>query len=59
MDSPWKTYWGQGDEPPDPPPKCTCGVTITMGKDDHWHFHSDYCPVYEKGKKDADVQKKN
>lgn len=37
----WR-YWEE--------PQCTCGVTITMGKDDHWHFHSDYCDVYKKGK---------
>jgi len=25
--------------------KCTCGASITMGKDDHHTFHSDYCPL--------------
>jgi len=24
--------------------KCECGTTITMGDDDSWEFHSDYCP---------------
>lgn len=27
------------------PPKCECGTTIAMGKDDHPSFHSDYCEV--------------
>jgi hypothetical protein len=26
---------------------CHCGTTITMGKEDHPHYHSDYCPVYK------------
>lgn len=28
-----------------PEPKCTCGVTITMGKDDSIVYHSDYCDL--------------
>lgn len=28
--------------------KCTCGVTITMGKEDDPMFHSEYCNLYQK-----------
>ncbi len=34
-----------------PEPKCTCGVTITMGRDDSIVYHSDWCDVKEALKK--------
>lgn len=27
-----------------PKPKCECGTTKTLGKDDHNMLHSDWCP---------------
>jgi hypothetical protein len=54
MSDSWYEDWLLAKEKP----KCTCGATITMGKDDHWQFHSDYCEIYKEGKKDADVQEK-
>lgn len=30
-------------------PKCTCGVSITMGSDDHIDFHSTWCDLKKKG----------
>lgn len=35
-------------------PKCDCGTTITLGKDDHAMYHSDWCEIkkqYEKENK--------
>jgi hypothetical protein len=29
-------------------PTCTCGISITMGKDDNIQFHSDYCDLIKK-----------
>ena len=26
---------------------CECGSSVTMGKDDHWTYHSDYCPLHD------------
>jgi hypothetical protein len=49
----WSTpdEWGYDDDgAPIREHKCECGVTITMGKDDHPEYHSDYCPIYERWK---------
>ena len=29
--------------------RCECGVSITMGQDDHPQFHSEWCPIYKLG----------
>jgi hypothetical protein len=34
-----------------PEPKCECGTTIAMGKDDQVSFHQDYCPIKANHKK--------
>jgi len=31
-------------------PKCTCGITITLGRDDNLMYHSDWCDLIGKGK---------
>lgn len=36
------------DEYKAPEVKCTCGVSITMGKDDHIDYHSSYCDLKPK-----------
>jgi hypothetical protein len=43
-------WWNQGTDDNRTAPtimvKCECGVSLTLGKkDDHWTFHSDYCPL--------------
>lgn len=43
----WELWAGIGTQ-------CTCGTTITMGKDDQPIFHSDYCQV----RKDYDIKQK-
>lgn len=35
-----------------PEPKCVCGSSITMGKDDHPTFHDDVCEVRKKYERD-------
>lgn len=37
-----------------PKPKCECGVTIALGKEDDPIYHSDWCPI----KKEYDKQQK-
>lgn len=29
-------------------PKCSCGTSILLGKDDQPEFHSDYCDLQKK-----------
>lgn len=33
-------------------PKCECGTTITLGKDDIGMLHSSYCPVRTRWEED-------
>lgn len=42
-------YYDYGGRLPlqDLPPKCECGASVTMGKDDMEIFHSSWCPVTE------------
>ena len=45
-DHPWLPQGQGNDHVPDSlKSKCTCGATKTMGKDDHWSYHSDYCDL--------------
>ena len=44
------TWWINGQWLPrgqyeKPKPKCECGATIAMGKDDNPSYHSTWCPV--------------
>ena len=41
--------WLQGTLPEtkEEPIKCECGSSITLGKDDSWELHSDYCNCYK------------
>lgn len=41
---------------PSPKIECTCGTTITMQKDDHPMFHSDWCEVKKKWTKDEEIR---
>jgi hypothetical protein len=43
-DSVWEDYTDKELKEP-VKPKCTCGVTKTMGKDDHLDYHSNYCDL--------------
>ena len=40
----WGLPSGAANEPP-PKPKCECGMTIALDKEDHPSYHSDWCPV--------------
>ena len=37
---------------------CTCGVKITMGKDDHIDYHSHWCDLKRDNKKEEHETKK-
>jgi hypothetical protein len=43
--SSWAGWWNWSPPKLYSPPTCECGVSKTLGKDDHWQFHSDYCPI--------------
>lgn len=43
--------WGWGWDTEAVKPKCECGSSVTLGKEDHPQFHSDYCPIYIEWKK--------
>jgi hypothetical protein len=45
----WDYFTPPNIPPAKPPqgPKCSCGTSKTMGKDDHWSHHSDWCDVYK------------
>jgi hypothetical protein len=40
-------YWVQASTPIEKKdsPKCQCGTSITLGRDDHPMHHSSWCPV--------------
>ena len=38
---------------------CTCGTTITLGKDDQPMFHSDYCEVRREYERKNGSKKEN
>lgn len=44
------TSWGGYELPTGSKPKCECGVTVTLGKDDHPEHHSEYCDIYKEWK---------
>ena len=46
----WNPSMDNDLELPKPAPKCQCGTSITMGKDDAPEYHSTWCPVYVKPK---------
>jgi len=46
----WYKIYVDGTDPVTTVYKCTCGASITMGKDDHPQWHSDYCPLSEDSK---------
>ena len=46
------------NEPEKDKPKCTCGVSITMGKDDDIKFHSEWCEL-KGNKKDESIKDRN
>ena len=42
----WEQVWIDDFKPQEPIKlKCTCGTSITMGKDDHIDFHSPKCDL--------------
>lgn len=54
--TPWISYGDYGHPLPSVPepalqPKCECGMTKTMGKEDQPSYHSDYCPIKKEIKK--------
>jgi hypothetical protein len=57
QDAHWWTDWTPDGEAYRGPAKCECGASITMGKDDHYSFHSTWCPMYEEGRNNAEIQR--
>jgi hypothetical protein len=43
---------------PDTHPKCECGVSVTLGKEDQPMFHSPYCPVKARWQEDEDFKQR-